>query len=63
MKHAEATYIDLGHRYERAKSVQAGTAIARTIRGLLESEKIDDRTEARHLVDRGRQEARQGVAA
>jgi hypothetical protein len=63
MKHAEAKYISLGYRYEAAKSIQAGTAIARTIRGLLESESIEDRAEARRLVDRGRQEARQGVAA
>lgn len=62
MKHPEAKYVDLGYRYERAHTVQAGTAIARTIRGLLESEQIDERAEARHLVDRGRQEAR-GVAA
>jgi hypothetical protein len=63
MKHTEHTYIDLGYKYEAAKSVQAGTAIARTIRGLLESERIEDRAEARHLVDRGRQEARQGATA
>jgi hypothetical protein len=63
MKHTEHTYIDLGYRYEAAKSVQAGTAIARTIRGLLESERIEDRAEARRLVDRGRQEARQGATA
>jgi hypothetical protein len=63
MKHAEAKYINLGYKYEAAKSVAAGTAIARTIRGLLESETIEDRTEARYLVERGRQEARQGVAA
>ena len=63
MKHAEVQYISLGFRYEAAKSVQAGTAIARTIRGLLEAETIEDRAEARRLVDRGRQEARQGVAA
>jgi hypothetical protein len=63
MKHAEVQYISLGFKYERAKSPEAGTAVAQAIRGLLESETIEDRTEARHLVDRGRQEARQGVAA
>jgi len=62
MKHTEAKYISLGYEYESAKSVQAGTAVAQVIRGLLESEEIHDRAEARHLVDRGRQEAR-GVAA
>lgn len=63
MKHAEVQYISLGFKYERAKSVEAGTATAQAIRALLESEKIEDRAEARYLVDRGRQEARQGVAA
>jgi hypothetical protein len=63
MKHAEVQYISLGFKYERAKSPEAGTAVAQAIRGLLESETIEDRTEARHLVDRGRQEARQGVTA
>ena len=63
MKHAEVQYISLGFKYERAKSPEAGTAVAQAIRGLLESETIEDRTEARYLVDRGRQEARQGVAA
>jgi hypothetical protein len=62
MKHTEHTYIDLGYRYEAAKSVQAGTAIAWTFRGLLASERIEAWAEARHLVDRGRQEAR-GVSA
>jgi hypothetical protein len=63
MKHAEVQYISLGFKYERAQSPEAGTAIARAIRTLLEAETIEDRTEARYLVERGRQEARQGVAA
>jgi hypothetical protein len=63
MKHAEVQYISLGFKYERAKSPEAGTAVAQAIRSLLEAETIEDRTEARRLVDRGRQEARQGVAA
>lgn len=63
MKHPEAKYIDLGYKYESARSVEAGTALARTIRGLIESEHIDDRAEARHLVDRGRQEARERATA
>lgn len=62
MKHPEAKYIDLGYKYEMAKSVEAGTAIAQAIRSLLEAETVADRTEARYLVDRGRQEAR-GVTA
>ena len=61
MKHAEVQYISLGFKYERAQSPEAGTAVAQAIRSLLEAETIEDRAEARHLVDRGRQEARQGV--
>jgi hypothetical protein len=62
MKHAEVQYISLGFKYERAQSPEAGTAVAQAIRSLIEAERIDDRAEARYLVDRGRQEARQGVA-
>ena len=63
MKHAEVQYISLGFRYERAQTPEAGQAAAQAIRSLLEAETIEDRTEARYLVERGRQEARQGVAA
>jgi len=63
MKHAEVQYISLGFKYERAQSHAAGQAAAQAIRTLMESERIEDRTEARYLVERGRQEARQGVAA
>jgi hypothetical protein len=58
MKHTEHKYIALGYKYERAKSPDAGKAVAEAIRKLLESETIDDRTEARHLVEQGRKEAR-----
>jgi hypothetical protein len=63
MKHAEAKYITLGYKYEKAQTLEAGQAVAQAIRSLLEAETIEDRTEARHLVDRGRQEARQEVTA
>jgi hypothetical protein len=63
MKHAEAKYISLGFKYERAQSPEAGTAVAQAIRTLIEGERVEDRADARRLVDRGRQEARQGVAA
>ena len=61
MKHAEATYIDLGFKYERAQSPKAGQAVAQAIRAILESEEIHDRAEARHLIERGRKEARMEV--
>ena len=62
MKHSEAKYITLGYRYEQAKSPEAGQAAAQAIRSLMEDEAIDDRADARYLIERGRQEAR-GVTA
>lgn len=58
MKHTEHQYISLGYEYEKATSLASGQAAAQAIRTLLEAETIEDRTEARHLVERGRQEAR-----
>jgi hypothetical protein len=58
MKYPEAAYINAGHAYELAKTPQATQARAQTIRAMLEAETIDDRAEARRLVDAGRQEAR-----
>ena len=58
MKYPEAAYINAGHAYERAKTPAAVQARAQTIRAMLEAETIDDRTEARRLVDTGREEAR-----
>jgi ferritin-like protein len=62
MKHAQADYINAGYKYEKAKSPEAGQAAAQAIRTLMESERIEDRADARYLVERGRQEAR-GVTA
>jgi len=62
MKHTEAQYITLGYKYEKAKSPEAGQAAAQAIRSLMEDEAIDDRADARYLIERGRQEAR-GVTA
>lgn len=59
MKYPEAAYINAGHAYERAKTPTAAQARAQTIRAMMEAERIDDRAEARQLVDTGRQEARQ----
>lgn len=51
MKHTEHEYIDAGYRMER------GTLSMSTVRHMLESERIEDRAEARRLIERGRQEA------
>ena len=58
MKHTESAYIEAGHRYERARGPGQVAAASQAIRVLLEAEKPHDQTEARHLIERGRQEAR-----
>jgi len=58
MTHTEAAYITAGHRYERASTPAQVAAASQTIRIMLEAEKPHDQTEARHLIERGRQEAR-----
>ena len=59
MKYPEAAYINAGHAYERAATPKATQARAEIIRAMLQAETIDDQTEARRLVEQGRQEARQ----
>jgi hypothetical protein len=59
----DAQYMDLGYRYEKAKTAGAAQAVAQAIRKAVEAEKVEDRAEARYFVDRGRQEARMEVAA
>lgn len=61
MKAAESQYINLGYKYEKATSPEAGQAAAQAIRTFLEAESIEDRADARYLVERGRKEAREGV--
>jgi hypothetical protein len=52
MNHTEAAYIRAGYSYEKGKTP------AETLRHMIESETIPHRTEARRLIDQGRQEAR-----
>lgn len=61
MKHAQADYINAGYRYEKATSADKARAVAETIRHMIQGEALDDQPEARYLIDRGRQEARQEV--
>jgi hypothetical protein len=56
MKHAEGTYINAGARYERAQSTAANIAAA--IRAMLDTETLEDQTEARRLIEQGRAEIR-----
>ena len=58
MKHSEHQYLDLGYRFEKARSPASTRSVAAEIRALLESETIEDRSDARYLIERGRQEAR-----
>jgi len=53
MKHTEAEYINVGYHFE------TGRTPGETLRWMIESERIDDRAEARRLVEQGRAEARQ----
>jgi hypothetical protein len=59
MKHPEADYINAGARYQLAKTPAQTIAQAGTLRRMLESERIDDRAEARRLIETGRAEVRQ----
>ena len=52
MNHTAAEYINAGYRYER------GQTPAETLRRMIESEHIEDRAEARRLIEQGRNEAR-----
>lgn len=58
MIHAEAKYIQMGYKFEKAEDPAKARAVADTIRRMLEAEAIEDRAEARYLVERGRKEAR-----
>ena len=53
MNHTAAKYINAGYKYEQGKTP------AETLRRMIESEHIDDRAEARRLIEQGRREARQ----
>jgi hypothetical protein len=52
MNHTEAEYINAGHAFER------GRIQAESLRKMIESERIEDRAEARRLIELGRAEAR-----
>ena len=63
MKHAQADYINAGYRYEKADNAGKARAVAEAIRHMIQSENIDEQSDARYYVERGRQEARQGATA
>lgn len=57
MNHPESEYIRAGYAYEKGKTP------AETLRHMIESETIPHRTEARRLIEQGRQEARLSTTA
>jgi hypothetical protein len=59
MKHAQADYINAGYRYEKASNADKARAVAEGIRKMLQDEHINDQSDARYFVERGRHEARQ----
>lgn len=58
MKYTEHDYIEAGYRVEKAKTPSSYTAETQRIRVMLESETIEDQTEARRLIAQGIEEAR-----
>jgi len=63
MTYTENEYLEAGRRYESARTVDATRARAEVLRRMLEREELDERAEARRLIEQGRAEARQGVVA
>lgn len=63
MTYTEHEYIEAGARYEAAATTDATRARAEMLRRMLSRESIDDQPECRRLIEQGRAEARQGVAA
>ena len=58
MHYTEADYIRAGYRYEMAEP-QRAAGVAERIRAMLKSEHLNDKPEARRLIEQGRTEARQ----
>lgn len=58
MNHPEADYLNMGYKYERAKTPDKARAVAQLLRAMLSSERPEDQAEVRALIERGRAEAR-----
>lgn len=52
MKHTENDYINAGYKFER------GHTPPQDLRAMIETEIIEERAEARRLIEQGRHEAR-----
>jgi len=53
----ESILINLGFKFERAKTMIDSRSIAYDIRSILESLTLEDQADARRLIDIGRREA------
>lgn len=58
MNHAPAEYVNTGYKYEKATGADTAKQHAQRLRAMLTSETPEDQTEARRLIEQGRQEAR-----
>ena len=58
MNHTEADYINAGAAYERASNPDKARAVAQRLRAMLSSERPEDQTYARTLIEKGRADAR-----
>ena len=58
MNHTEAEYINAGAAYERANHPDKARAVAQRLRAMLSSERPEDQTYARTLIEKGRADAR-----
>ena len=58
MNHTEADYINAGAAYERANHSDKARAVAQRLRAMLSSERPEDQTYARTLIEKGRADAR-----
>jgi hypothetical protein len=58
MHYTEADYIKAGYQFERATTPDSARARAEVIRSMLRTENPTNQTEARRLIEQGRQEAR-----
>ena len=58
MNHTEAEYINAGAAYERASNPDKARAVAQRLRAMLSSERPEDQTYARTLIEKGRADAR-----
>jgi len=58
MNFPESILIELGYKFERAKTMIDSRIVAFDIRAILETLTLEDQAEARKLIDIGRKEAR-----